>query len=508
MQKKIKYKLVQVVGDENTLKLKGFSLAELMIVLLILAIILAATMPILSKRAKVKAAVSSSGSSLWQKISSSSDDIYYGATSTSTNRVAIGTNTFGSTDARLQLNIKDATQNQVVFQQAGTEVGRLLVDNTGNIGLGNVTTTTLASGKSLAIGSNAKATGYATVGVGKDSKASGNSAIAIGSNASADNIYSLAIGPNAKANAFRAIAIGDYTNNDIGGTPGEYSIVLGDNSTAQGDGSVVMGASASGYGKYSAAIGRNAYTYNDGTVAIGSDANGAGAQATATNQFVLGTASHFVHIPGTLTVAGATTMNGNVTLGDATSDAVTIKGILSFGSGSVSSGGSSSYTLRMNGTSGTVYYGSDKRIKNVESISQDGLEKIKQINVYNYTYKNDKAKAQQVGVMAQDLQKVFPHSVEKQKNGYLMIRHEDMFFAMINSIKQLDKMVQDIISDVKSLALCVQKIEEKIVALAKSDKVKNNKIKQLEIENKQLKNKNAEFEKRLVKIEKTLKKHN
>ncbi len=37
-------------------KIKAFSLAELMIVMLILTIILAATMPILSKRAKVKAA--------------------------------------------------------------------------------------------------------------------------------------------------------------------------------------------------------------------------------------------------------------------------------------------------------------------------------------------------------------------------------------------------------------------------------------------------------------------
>lgn len=41
---------------------RAFSLAELMIVLLIMTIILAATMPILSKRAKVKAAAVSSGS--------------------------------------------------------------------------------------------------------------------------------------------------------------------------------------------------------------------------------------------------------------------------------------------------------------------------------------------------------------------------------------------------------------------------------------------------------------
>lgn len=41
--------------------LRAFSLAELMVVMLILTIILAATMPILSKRAKVKAAAAAAG---------------------------------------------------------------------------------------------------------------------------------------------------------------------------------------------------------------------------------------------------------------------------------------------------------------------------------------------------------------------------------------------------------------------------------------------------------------
>ena len=54
--------------------IKAFSLAELMVVMLILTIILAATMPILSKRAKVKAAaVAASGSGAKTCIKSVSD---------------------------------------------------------------------------------------------------------------------------------------------------------------------------------------------------------------------------------------------------------------------------------------------------------------------------------------------------------------------------------------------------------------------------------------------------
>lgn len=52
---------------------KAFSLAELMIVMLILTIILAATMPILSKRAKVKAAAAAAGGSVTLTVATEGD---------------------------------------------------------------------------------------------------------------------------------------------------------------------------------------------------------------------------------------------------------------------------------------------------------------------------------------------------------------------------------------------------------------------------------------------------
>ena len=52
--------------------------------------------------------------------------------------------------------------------------------------------------------------------------------------------------------------------------------------------------------------------------------------------------------------------------------------------------------------------------------------------------------------MAQDLQKVFPNAVKTGKDGYLKIRHEDMFYAMINAIKELDKKITDLVQVVKN----------------------------------------------------------
>ena len=84
---------------------------------------------------------------------------------------------------------------------------------------------------------------------------------------------------------------------------------------------------------------------------------------------------------------------------------------------------------------------SDRRLKNVGKENTDGLAKLRQLKIYNYTFKKDKDKTPQVGVIAQDLQKVFPNAVTKAADGFLRIRLEDMFYAVINAIKELDTRV-------------------------------------------------------------------
>ena len=86
-----------------------------------------------------------------------------------------------------------------------------------------------------------------------------------------------------------------------------------------------------------------------------------------------------------------------------------------------------------------------------------------------------------MGVIAQDLRKIFPNSVTKDENGYLNIRWDEMFYASINAIKELDK---------------------KIIALAKRATTVESQIAQLEDENNSLKlqveNLSARIEKKIV----------
>lgn len=141
--------------------------------------------------------------------------------------------------------------------------------------------------------------------------------------------------------------------------------------------------------------------------------------------------------------------------------------------------GTASETVKIPGTLyvQSTNYPSDKNLKNIGNEYTSSLNAIKQLKPYNFTYKNDEKKTPRVAVIAQDLQKVFPNAVTKDEKGYLSIRTEDMFYAVINSIKELDA---------------------KITALTET-------VKQVQQDNYQLKKENKELKKRLELLESKIK---
>ena len=124
---------------------------------------------------------------------------------------------------------------------------------------------------------------------------------------------------------------------------------------------------------------------------------------------------------------------------------------------------------------------SDIRLKNVGKEFTGGLNEINQLEFYNYTYKRDAEKDPKVGVMAQDLQKVFPNAVKENKDGYLYIRKDEMFYAALNAIKELGKMFTT--------------SDEKIKALEERNAM-------LEEQNKELQDLYIELSKRVEKLDK------
>lgn len=127
---------------------------------------------------------------------------------------------------------------------------------------------------------------------------------------------------------------------------------------------------------------------------------------------------------------------------------------------------------------------SDARLKNISGNSKAGLKEINALEVKNFTYKKDKDKTPHVGVIAQQLIKIFPNSVFKDKDGYYRINTDEIFYAMVNSIKELCSQIQDLTAKITGL---------------------DKRITELEKQNQMLKQQNAEFEKRLSKLEKASK---
>lgn len=103
---------------------------------------------------------------------------------------------------------------------------------------------------------------------------------------------------------------------------------------------------------------------------------------------------------------------------------------------------------------------SDRRLKYIGKDNNDGLAKIKQLKVFNYVYKKDTTKTPHVGVIAQDLQKVFPNAVKKGTDGFLTIRMEDMFYAVINAIKELDAKITALQKENQELKQLVKQVQE------------------------------------------------
>lgn len=521
-------------------KLSGFSLMEMLVVLLIIAIVMAASAPMVNR--KMLSTMAEKSPWVWTNTTGS---IAYNLNGNDNQTTTIGAMALpsGSEEARLYIsnsasetpqiaiggneNQSDTTDPLFFIHKLGTSIGisnNKALSNSGSQINGAIIIGNNARANhnySVVIGENAKdnngkisgqsdamggnnvvaignnATGYAdrAIVIGQNSRAhgssdnddmivigeyaaaEGNCSIAIGKRAGTHPIvvngvtkeivsekisnakYAISVGHGALAAHDYSIAIGEYASDH------KYPVEAGDG--VGGNSSVAIGREASAYGDNSIAIGYNAQaqgaTNKDNTIAIGLNASasgnnavaiGAGAVANGDNKIVIGTNNSKVYIRGALYVKN------------------------SFG--------------------GDVLVASDRRLKNVGEVFTGGLEQIKKLEVFNYTFKKDTEKTPRVGVMAQDLQKIFPNAVFKGEDGFLRIRMEDMFYALVNAVKELDAKVQMIVD--KNIA----GLKKQIADLEEENRVITEKNVALEKQIASLYEQNAKLEERMNAIEKQL----
>jgi hypothetical protein len=124
----------------------------------------------------------------------------------------------------------------------------------------------------------------------------------------------------------------------------------------------------------------------------------------------------------------------------------TISGAVNISSGGLAVTGSITATGDI-----TAFYTSDIRLKENINIIENALEKIDSISgvYYNWTDEAiqlfpEKNKDVEVGVIAQEIQKILPEVVALRDNGYYAVKYERIIALLIQSVKELKNQVNEL----------------------------------------------------------------
>jgi hypothetical protein len=318
---------------------------------------------------------------------------------------------------------------------SGVSSGKVLsVDSNGDVVLENTPTSTgpIWYSETVSGGTAPTTGGSMSIAIGDGAKAENDNMLVFGNNAGSD-IAPFSSGSGMSSNS--TIVIGkDSGAIGMGGGSGaiiDHMIMIGTeagNNTYRGDYSVNIGYQTGGGDSYGGVfIGPLSGNQNSGagntieSVFIGSNASsstsvlhsialGTNATATADNQFVIGGSGTGNYGGGT---TGIDTMIINATNGNTcTIDVV---------------------------SSGTLACTSDERRKtNISDLSNtDTLSKLLQVRTVSYNWKTGNTLRNNIGFLAQDLEKYFPEVVITDTNGWKAVSYGNMTPMIISAIKEL-----------------------------------------------------------------------
>jgi hypothetical protein len=102
----------------------------------------------------------------------------------------------------------------------------------------------------------------------------------------------------------------------------------------------------------------------------------------------------------------------------------------------IRSGGSGGVRLDAGATSWVS--ASDERLKNISSNIENATEKLNTLRAVNYTWKFDKENSNNLGLIAQDVIKVFPELVsESSQDGMYGVKYTELIPVLVKAIQEL-----------------------------------------------------------------------
>ena len=238
----------------------------------------------------------------------------------------------------------------------------------------------------------------------------GSNAVAMGYNTIAIGSTSTSMGRNTAASGWFSTAMGYYT-----AASGSYSTAMGNGTTADGSVSTAMGSFTTASGSNSTAMGVVTTASDFASVVIG-QYNSSGSSPTSVTSFS--------------TYAPAFVIGNGIDI----------------------SNKSDAFKVMFNGDTtvgGDITISSDARLKsNIVSLGST-LSKLLLIDGKSY----EKDGKQRIGVLAQEIQEVFPELVTKDGNEMLAVNYQGLVPVLINALKEQDEKINRL-----------EKLVEKLVA--------------------------------------------
>ena len=232
------------------------------------------------------------------------------------------------------------------------------------------------------------------------------------------------MGSNTTASEWNSVAIGNSTS-----ASGLNSFALGNSTIANGASSTAMGVSTIATGFASSSIGQNTQATGYGTTSLGYYTTAIGNFSTSLGYYT--NADSYLS-----TVIGRYNIGGGDALSWINTDA-----IFEIGNGTTDTNKANAFTVYKNGDAtlaGTLTQSSDKRLKkNIKPLIAS-LDKIKQLNGKHYYWNDIKPHSDklQIGLIAQEVEKVFPELVHTDSQGYKSVDYTSLIPVLIEALKE------------------------------------------------------------------------
>ena len=221
------------------------------------------------------------------------------------------------------------------------------------------------------------------------------------------------------------------------GATGDYSSAMGQNTTASGRTSTAIGYDTKAIGNLSTASGYASTASGYASTAMGWYTTASGKYSTAMGN--LTTASDY----GSLVIGQFNSSGSSVTSNATSFDIANTAFVI--GNGADTDNKADAFKVMFNGKTtvgddlevkGSVLVSSDARLKaNIVSLGAT-LAKLLLIDGKSYTMKKDGK--QKIGVLAQDIQKVFPELVSTDDRDMLAVNYQGLVPVLINALKEQD----------------------------------------------------------------------